>query len=56
MLVPVLNPLYDKARRSTTLRGTKTDTVDARLITDIIRREAMPTSHSPNAAVQGLRA
>lgn len=53
--VLVLNPLYVKARRGTTLRGTKTDTVDAQLIADIIRREAVPTSHIPDAAVQGLR-
>jgi transposase len=53
--VLVLNPLYVKARRGTTLRGTKTDPVDARLIADIIRREEVPTSHIPEAAVQGLR-
>jgi transposase len=53
--VLVLNPLYVKARRGTTLRGTKTDTVDARLIADIVRREEVPTSHVPEACVQGLR-
>jgi transposase len=53
--VLVLNPLYVKARRGTTLRGTKTDTVDARLIADIIRREDVPTSHVPEASVHGLR-
>lgn len=35
--VVVLNPLYVKARRGTTLRGTKTDTVDAQLIAAIGR-------------------
>lgn len=53
--VLVLNPLYVKARRGTTLRGTKTDTVDARLIAEIIRREQVPTSHVPETRVQGLR-
>jgi transposase len=54
--VLVLNPLYVKARRGTTLRGTKTDTVDAQLIATIIRQDDVPTSHIPEAAVQGLRA
>jgi transposase len=53
--VLVLNPLYVKARRGTTLRGTKTDPVDALLIATIIRQEDVPTSHIPEAAVQGLR-
>lgn len=53
--VLVLNPLYVKARRGTTLRGTKTDPVDARLIAEILRRDDVPTSHVPEAAVQGLR-
>lgn len=53
--VVVLNPFYVKARRGTTLRGTKTDTVDARLIAEIIRRDKVPLSHIPDAAVQGLR-
>lgn len=53
--VVVLNPFYVKARRGTTLRGTKTDTVDARLIAAIIRRDKVPLSHIPDAAVQGLR-
>lgn len=53
--VVVLNPFYVKARRGTTLRGTKTDTVDARLIAEIIRRDQVPLSHIPDAAVQGLR-
>jgi transposase len=53
--VLVLNPLYVKARRGTTLRGTKTDPVDARLIAEILRREHVPVSHIPEASVQGLR-
>jgi transposase len=53
--VRVLNPLYVKARRGTTLRGTKTDPVDARLIAEILQREDGPTSHVPEADVQGLR-
>jgi transposase len=53
--VLVLNPLYVKARRGTTLRGTKTDPVDARLIAEILRRDDVPTAHVPEAAVQGLR-
>jgi transposase len=52
----VLNPLYVKARRGTTLRGTKTDTVDAQLIATVIRQDDVPISHIPEAAVQGLRA
>lgn len=51
----VRNPFSVKARRGTTLRGTKTDTVDARLIAEIIRRHQVPLSHIPDAAVQGLR-
>lgn len=53
--VLVLNPLYVKARRGTTLRGTKTDPVDARLIAEILQREQVPASHVPEAEVQGLR-
>jgi transposase len=53
--VLVLNPFYVKARRGTTLRGTKTDPVDARLITEILQREHVPISHVPEAPVQGLR-
>jgi transposase len=53
--VLVLNPLYVKARRGTTLRGTKTDPVDARLIAEILQREQVPVSHVPAAEVQGLR-
>lgn len=53
--VVVLNPLYVKARRGTTLRGTKTDTVDAQLIAAILRQERVPHSHIPEATVQGLR-
>jgi transposase len=53
--VLVLNPLYVKARRGTTLRGTKTDPVDARLIAEILQREQVPSSHVPEADVQGLR-
>ena len=53
--VLVLNPLYVKARRGQTLRGTKTDPVDAQLIAEIIRTEQVPISHIPDAAVQGLR-
>jgi transposase len=53
--VLVLNPFYVKARRGTTLRGTKTDPVDARLITEILQREHVPISHVPEATVQGLR-
>jgi transposase len=53
--VLVLNPLYVKARRGTTLRGTKTDPVDARLIAEILQREHVPSSHVPAADVQGLR-
>lgn len=53
--VLVLNPLYVKARRGMTLRGTKTDPVDAQLIATIIRQEDVPSSHIPDAAVQGLR-
>jgi transposase len=53
--VLVLNPLYVKARRGTTLRGTKTDPVDARLIAEILQHEDVPSSHVPEAAVQGLR-
>jgi transposase len=34
--VRMLNPLYVKARRGTTLRGTRTDPVDARRITAIL--------------------
>jgi transposase len=36
-------------------RGSKTDPVDARLIAEILRLEEVPTSHVPDAAVQGLR-
>jgi transposase len=50
----VLNPLYVKARRGMTLRGTKTDPVDARLIAQILQREDVPSSHVPEADVQGL--
>jgi transposase len=53
--VLVLNPFYVKARRGTTLRGTKTDPVDARLITAILQREQVPSSHVPEVTVQGLR-
>jgi transposase len=53
--VLVLNPFYVKARRGTTLRGTKTDPLDARLITAILPREHGPISHVPEATVQGLR-
>lgn len=53
--VLVLNPLYVKARRGITLRGTKTDPVDARLIAEILQREHVPSSHVPAADVQGLR-
>jgi transposase len=53
--VLVLNPLYGKARRGTTLRGTKTDAVDARLIAQSLQREDVPSSHVPEAEVQGLR-
>jgi transposase len=52
----VINPLYVKARRGITLRGTKTDPVDAQLIATIICREEVPISHIPAASVQGLRA
>jgi transposase len=38
-----------------TLRGTTTDPVDALLIATIIRHDEVPTSHIPDAAVQGLR-
>ena len=51
--VLVLSPLYVKARRGTTLRGTQTDSVDAWLSADILQREDVPTSHVPEAAVQG---
>jgi transposase len=54
--VRVLHPLSVKARRGMTLRGTKTDTVEAQLIAAIIRQEDVPSSHIPEAAVQGLRA
>jgi transposase len=53
--VLVINPVYVKARHGTTLRGTKTDPIDARLIAEILQREDVPTSHVPEAAVQGLR-
>jgi transposase len=53
--VLVLNPFYVKARRGTTLRGTKTDPVDARLMTEILQREHAPISHVPEVTVQGLR-
>jgi transposase len=53
--VLVLNPWSVKARRGTTLRGTKTDAVEARLIADLLQREDVPTSHVPEADVQGLR-
>ncbi len=53
--VLVLNPLDVKARRGTTLRGTKTDPVDARLMAEILRREPVPVAHIPEASVQGWR-
>jgi Transposase len=53
--VLVRNPLYVKARRGTTLRGTKTDPVEARLLAEILRREAVPTTLVPEAAVHGRR-
>jgi len=52
--VLVLNPFYVNGRRGTTLRGTKTDPVDARLIAELLQREHVPSSHVPEAAVQGL--
>lgn len=54
--VLVLHPLYVKARRGTTLRGTKTDTVDAQRIATMLRQQDVARSHIPDAAVQGLRA
>jgi transposase len=53
--VLALHPLSVKARRGTTLRGTQTDPVDARLIADILRRAEVPTTQMPDAAGQGLR-
>jgi transposase len=53
--VLVLKPLSVKVRRGTTLRGTKTDPVDARLIAEILQRDHGPASHVPEAAVQGRR-
>lgn len=53
--VLVINPLSVKTRCGKTLRGTKTDPVDAQLIAEIIRTEQVPISPMPDAAVQGLR-
>jgi len=53
--VLVLNPVYVKARRGTTLRGTKTDPVDARLMAGLLQREPVPASHVSAAEGQGLR-
>jgi len=47
--VLVLTPLYVKARRGMTLRGTKTDPLDARLMAEILPREQVPASHVPAA-------
>jgi transposase len=53
--VLVLNPLYVKARRGTTWRGTETDPVDARLMAEILPREQVPASPVPEAEGQGVR-
>jgi transposase len=53
--VLVLNLLYVKARLGTTLRGTKTDPVDARLLAELLQQEHVSASHVPAADVQGLR-
>jgi len=49
----VRNPLYVKARRGSTLRGTKSDPVDARLLAAILPRGQGPASHVPTADVPG---
>jgi hypothetical protein len=53
--VLVLNPLYVKECRGTTLRRTKTDPVEARLIAELLQREQVFASHVPEVSVQGLR-
>jgi transposase len=50
-----LNPVYVKARWGTTVRGTKTDPGEARLIAEMRQREQVPVSHIPAAALQGWR-
>jgi transposase len=54
--VRVLNPLSGKARRGPTLRGTQTETGEARLSAASVRCEAGPPAPVPEASVPGLRA
>ena len=53
--VLVLHPCDVKARRGTTLRGTNTDPVDARLLPERWPRQHGPMSHGPEATGPGRR-
>ncbi|RLF03500.1 MAG: IS110 family transposase [Thermoprotei archaeon] len=53
--VCVINPLVTAARRNVTIRGTKTDAVDAFLIAKVLREENPKVSAIPAEDVQRLR-
>lgn len=53
--VMVVNPLVTAARRNITIRGHKTDAVDADLIARVLREDQVPCSAVPPPEVQALR-
>ena len=53
--VVVINPLVTAARRNATIRGIKTDPVDADLIANVLREENLKVSAIPEKDVAALR-
>ena len=53
--VLVINPIVTAARRNVTIRGTKTDTVDSRLIAQVLREDNPRVSAIPEEDVRRLR-
>jgi transposase len=53
--VSVINPIVTSARRNVTIRGTKTDAVDSRLIAQVLRETNTPCSAILDEELRNLR-